>query len=316
MAAAAKKRKRRREEEGEEKGRRGTKSRAESEILIRCDEMKPIKKMKREFLIATGKMRAEDANADNWNEGSEYDRQYRREFPDVDILADGCSPKVKLGKRRTNDDGTGAERTEQIGMHAAANRLELKAVADRKRFYSGSKAETEENEVAREQIESSWRAYGIDQRFSKHLESLGFKSPTQVQRLSFSNILALKDVIMCAETGSGKTLAYAVPALQQLINLSLGKMNMEDGFVEDKEKQQTREPCRIRREDGCRILCLSPTRELCIQILSVFNALCRNMPWCVTGAVIGGEKRSSEKVRSEWIGMRKLRINNFIERKM
>ena len=156
-------------------------------------------------------------------------------------------------------------------MHGAATMLEVHggAAGDDSR---GSPSGESSGEI-------SWIDVGVDERFASHLRSLGYARPTQIQCASSNPIVSGRNVVMNAETGSGKTLAYAVPALQQLRTLS----REEGGF--------------IRREDGCRIICLSPTRELCIQILSVFNALCRHMPWCVTGAVIGGEKRSSEKAR-------------------
>jgi ATP-dependent RNA helicase RhlE len=62
-------------------------------------------------------------------------------------------------------------------------------------------------------------------------------------------VLAQKDLIGCAQTGTGKTAAFAIPILQNL---------------------QT-----SHQKKGIRVLVLSPTRELAIQIEETFNILSR-----------------------------------------
>lgn len=42
---------------------------------------------------------------------------------------------------------------------------------------------------------------------------------------------------------------------------------------------------------------VAPTRELALQIYDVFKAILKPFHWIVPGAVIGGEKRKSEKAR-------------------
>ncbi|EOD39506.1 hypothetical protein EMIHUDRAFT_62657, partial [Emiliania huxleyi CCMP1516] len=74
--------------------------------------------------------------------------------------------------------------------------------------------------------------------------------------------------------GSGKTYAYGVPLVQRL--LALG-------------------PARI----GTFGLVLVPTRELAVQSLEALQGLTRPFPWLVTGSVMGGESRKSEKARLE-----------------
>ena len=66
-----------------------------------------------------------------------------------------------------------------------------------------------------------------------------FPKPTPIQAVSWPYLLSQKDVIGVAETGSGKTFAFGVPAVNNIL----------------KEKKQ-----------GLKVLCLSPTRELALQI--------------------------------------------------
>ena len=77
-------------------------------------------------------------------------------------------------------------------------------------------------------------------------ESLGYNTPTPIQREAIPVILTGRDVIGCAETGTGKTAAYLLPILQRLG----GKFR-----------------------PGLRVLVLAPTRELALQIHENYTAL-------------------------------------------
>lgn len=77
-------------------------------------------------------------------------------------------------------------------------------------------------------------------------ESLGYKTPTPVQREAIPVILTGRDVIGCAETGTGKTAAFLLPIIQRL----------SESF-----------------RPGLRVLVLAPTRELALQIHENYTAL-------------------------------------------
>ena len=77
-------------------------------------------------------------------------------------------------------------------------------------------------------------------------ESLGYKTPTPIQRQAIPIVLTGRDVIGCAETGTGKTAAFLLPIIQRLSG--------------------TFRP-------GLRVLVLAPTRELAVQIHENYTAL-------------------------------------------
>ncbi len=79
-------------------------------------------------------------------------------------------------------------------------------------------------------------------------ESLGYKTPTPIQRQAIPVILTGRDVIGCAETGTGKTAAFLLPIIQRL--------------------SATARP-------GLRVLVLAPTRELALQTQENYAALNR-----------------------------------------
>jgi ATP-dependent RNA helicase RhlE len=79
-------------------------------------------------------------------------------------------------------------------------------------------------------------------------ESLGYKTPTPIQRQAIPVILTGRDVIGCAETGTGKTAAFLLPIIQRL-----------NGSA----------------RPGLRVLVLAPTRELALQTQENYTALNR-----------------------------------------
>jgi ATP-dependent RNA helicase RhlE len=84
----------------------------------------------------------------------------------------------------------------------------------------------------------------------KALEAEGYTTPTPIQAQSIPLILERRDLLGCAQTGTGKTAAFAIPILQILYQ----------------EKHEERGPRNIK------VLVLTPTRELAIQIDESFAA--------------------------------------------
>ena len=79
-------------------------------------------------------------------------------------------------------------------------------------------------------------------------ESLGYTTPTPIQRQAIPIVLGGHDVIGCAETGTGKTAAFLLPIIQRLSAVN---------------------------RPGLRVLVLAPTRELALQIHENYTALNR-----------------------------------------
>jgi ATP-dependent RNA helicase DDX31/DBP7 len=129
--------------------------------------------------------------------------------------------------------------------------------------------------------ESRFETLGLDARICAHLikplseHGFAFSDPTLVQMRAIPEILAGRDVLVRSETGSGKTLAFVLPILHSLVAANQ----------------------RLTRSDGLFALMLSPTRELCTQIFDVVVRASRPFPWIVSSAVVGGEKKKSEKAR-------------------
>ena len=94
---------------------------------------------------------------------------------------------------------------------------------------------------------------GLAAPILKALESEGYTTPTPIQTQSIPQILEGRDLQGIAQTGTGKTAAFAAPILHRLL-------------------ANKRPPMRR----GCRVLVLSPTRELASQIAESFRAYGRH----------------------------------------
>ncbi|KAL0230412.1 hypothetical protein PCE1_003972 [Barthelona sp. PCE] len=106
----------------------------------------------------------------------------------------------------------------------------------------------------------------------------GFERPTLVQSKSLAHVVMGKDVLIRAATGSGKTLAYLLPILLHMLSL--------------RKKDPT-----FNRSNGINAVIVAPTRELVIQINDEFTKLSRNFPFIVSGNIIGGESKKSQKAK-------------------
>ncbi len=87
------------------------------------------------------------------------------------------------------------------------------------------------------------------------LESIGYKTPTPIQKQAIPAILAGRDLLGAAQTGTGKTAAFALPLLQRLA--------MEGDQA---------------APNHIRCLVLVPTRELADQVYQSFQTYGFNLP--------------------------------------
>jgi ATP-dependent RNA helicase RhlE len=114
---------------------------------------------------------------------------------------------------------------------------------------------------------------GLAAPITRALQSAGYDMPTAIQAQAIPIILAGRDVLGIAQTGTGKTAAFALPILQRLA-------------------ANRRSPER----KGCRVLVLSPTRELATQIADSFRAYGRHLDATVA-VIFGGVNHRSQVQR-------------------
>ena len=111
---------------------------------------------------------------------------------------------------------------------------------------------------------SNFSHFGLAPLIEKALAAEGYETPTPIQTQAIPHVMAGRDLCGIAQTGTGKTAAFALPILHQ--------------FAEHVRQTPRR---------GCRVLVLSPTRELASQIADSFRAYGRHLRLS-TAVVFGG----------------------------
>ena len=96
---------------------------------------------------------------------------------------------------------------------------------------------------------TSFQDFGLADPISRALKEENYLTPTPIQVQTIPIALTGRDVVGIAQTGTGKTASFALPILHRMF-------------------QQRTKP----QPKHCRVLVLSPTRELSGQILESFNA--------------------------------------------
>jgi ATP-dependent RNA helicase RhlE len=120
---------------------------------------------------------------------------------------------------------------------------------------------------------TSFQEFGLADPISRALKEENYETPTPIQAQTIPTALTGRDVVGIAQTGTGKTAAFALPILHRLL--------------ENRIKPQPK---------TCRVLVLSPTRELSSQILDSFNAYGRHIrlssALAIGGVPMGRQVRS------------------------
>jgi ATP-dependent RNA helicase RhlE len=111
---------------------------------------------------------------------------------------------------------------------------------------------------------SSFHGFGLNEAITLAIAEENYAAATPIQQQTIPIVMSRRDVIGIAQTGTGKTAAFALPLLHSL----------------------AADPRPAVRK-SCRILVLSPTRELSSQILDSFRTYGRHLR-IKTALAIGG----------------------------
>ena len=105
---------------------------------------------------------------------------------------------------------------------------------------------------------------GLVKPILEAIAQTGYTTPTAVQAQAVPEALAGRDLLVSSQTGSGKTAAFMLPALQALS-----------------------EPAKVAGR-GVRVLVLTPTRELAMQVTKAAETYGRNLKRIKTVSIVGG----------------------------
>lgn len=109
---------------------------------------------------------------------------------------------------------------------------------------------------------------GLSESILKALEGMNYKEATAIQEMAIPHILNDKDIIGVSQTGTGKTAAFALPLIEKLI-----RKNNPDKKI--------------------KLLVLSPTRELALQIRDNFRQYSLGTEFKCS-VILGGVNQASQ----------------------
>jgi len=138
--------------------------------------------------------------------------------------------------------------------------LEVKRFAEEKEEEKEFRQPNQVNQVDQVGIGINFTDLDLSPEILRAIRDAGYVDPTPIQALAIPIVLKGQDLLGCAQTGTGKTAAFALPILQRLGKTSDNQNRSK--FVNNIKKQILRR---------VRVLVLSPTRELAIQIGDSFS---------------------------------------------
>ncbi len=112
----------------------------------------------------------------------------------------------------------------------------------------------------------SFDALNLNEVLTRALKSAGYEEPTDVQSAAIPPALAGADLMVSSRTGSGKTASFMLPALTRVL-------------ASRQAAVKTRGP---------RVLVLTPTRELALQVAKAAMDYGRYVPGLRVATVVGG----------------------------
>jgi superfamily II DNA/RNA helicase len=110
----------------------------------------------------------------------------------------------------------------------------------------------------------TFQELGLNDALLQAIATTGYTVPTAVQQQAIPAALAGADLMVSSHTGSGKTAAFTLPSLHRLID---------------------RKPA---PGAGPRVLVLTPTRELALQVEKAVKTYARNLRFLNTACLVGG----------------------------
>jgi superfamily II DNA/RNA helicase len=129
---------------------------------------------------------------------------------------------------------------------------------------------------------NGFEAMGLHANLTRAVADAGYTQPTEVQSRAIPAALTGKDLMVSSSTGSGKTASFVLPALMRV----LAARTAAQATTPRSEPGQRRD--RPAPAAGPRILVLTPTRELAMQVAKAASDYGRHVGGLRVATIVGG----------------------------
>ena len=127
----------------------------------------------------------------------------------------------------------------------------------------------------------TFETLGLSAELLRAVSEQGYTTPTPIQEQAIPLVLAGRDLMGAAQTGTGKTAAFVLPIFERLLPQANTSFS------------PARHPVRV--------LILTPTRELAVQIADAVKTYGRSVP--LRSAVVYGGTRIDPEIKLLWKGV-------------
>ncbi|KAM4703631.1 LOW QUALITY PROTEIN: nucleolar RNA helicase 2 [Rhinophrynus dorsalis] len=185
------------------------------------------------------------------NEESETQEEISISEPNIN--SDKSGKKPKKNKKTTNLENTVEPGEDEPAAKKRKTDLPESNMAPK--CDGKEPVQEEEEEINQEKIDGDFSKFPISKETIKNLQAKGVTYLFPIQSKTFHTAYSGKDVVVQARTGTGKTFSFAIPLIERL----------------NEEKQP------LARGRSPRVLILTPTRELAIQITNEIRSITKKL---------------------------------------
>jgi len=133
----------------------------------------------------------------------------------------------------------------------------------------------------------TFESLGLHPSIIKALTDSGYTAPTPVQEQAIPAAIAGKDLLVSSQTGSGKTAAFMLPALHKFASMPPAAPGAKTPNQESQAAKARGDRPRFRPAQP-KMLVLTPTRELALQVTTATDKYCAHMRRLKAVSILGG----------------------------
>lgn len=214
----------------------------------------------------------EGESEDEEEEQEEEEEEDEEQEEDDELALDGFGMGSKAETNESSEEESDDEQDEE---EQDTETIDVQQVADLKAGEEEEEEEDSPEEMAKfyapesestqatKQLHTDFNSLSLSRPVLKGLGDLGYVKPSPIQSATIPIALLGKDIIAGAVTGSGKTAAFMIPIIERLLY----------------------KPAKIA---STRVIVLTPTRELAIQVSDVGKNLGKYVSGLTFGLAVGG----------------------------
>jgi superfamily II DNA/RNA helicase len=133
-----------------------------------------------------------------------------------------------------------------------------------------------------ESIDMSFDTLGLHEALLRAVQAAGYTDATEVQQRAIPVALQGGDLMVSSSTGSGKTASFVLPALMRVLASRAERADRTQGGDPASRRDRNAAPA------GPRVLVLTPTRELAMQVAKATVDYGRHVPGLRVATIVGG----------------------------